>query len=171
MAKKVVVLGGGPAGNVAAFRAAQLGAEVTMVERAQLGGTCLNWGCIPTKALLAAADLLRKKEADYKAQGLSADSSEADILAGIEQVRRHSGRFLVPVAERVAARFLEAVEGAAGVDRVMLGGSLRRRRETIGDIDILVAADDGAAARAAFLAAEGIARVGSRCVITTRASG
>jgi dihydrolipoamide dehydrogenase len=60
MAKKVVVLGGGPAGNVAAFRAAQLGAEVTMVERAQLGGTCLNWGCIPTKALLATADLLRK---------------------------------------------------------------------------------------------------------------
>ncbi|MDH3226609.1 MAG: dihydrolipoyl dehydrogenase [Thermoleophilia bacterium] len=60
MSQKVVVLGGGPAGDVAAFRAAQLGAEVTMVERAQVGGTCLNWGCIPTKALLATADLLRK---------------------------------------------------------------------------------------------------------------
>ena len=60
MSKRVVVLGGGPAGDVAAFRAAQLGAEVTMVERAQVGGTCLNWGCIPTKALLATADLLRK---------------------------------------------------------------------------------------------------------------
>jgi dihydrolipoamide dehydrogenase len=57
---RVVVLGGGPAGDVAAFRAAQMGAQVTMVERAQLGGTCLNWGCIPTKALLATADLLRK---------------------------------------------------------------------------------------------------------------
>jgi dihydrolipoamide dehydrogenase len=55
-----VVLGGGPAGDVAALRAAQLGAEVTMIERAELGGTCLNWGCIPTKSLLATADLLRK---------------------------------------------------------------------------------------------------------------
>lgn len=60
MSKRVVVLGGGPAGDVAALRAAQMGAEVVMVERAELGGTCLNWGCIPTKALLSSADLLRK---------------------------------------------------------------------------------------------------------------
>jgi dihydrolipoyl dehydrogenase len=58
--QRVVVLGGGPAGDVAALRAAQLGAQVTLVERAQLGGTCLNWGCIPTKSLLAGADLLRR---------------------------------------------------------------------------------------------------------------
>lgn len=57
---RVVVLGGGPAGDVAALRAAQLGADVTLIERDELGGTCLNWGCIPTKALLATADLLRK---------------------------------------------------------------------------------------------------------------
>jgi len=57
---RVVVLGGGPAGDVAALRAAQLGADVVLLERAELGGTCLNWGCIPTKSLLAAADLLRK---------------------------------------------------------------------------------------------------------------
>ncbi|MBV8222809.1 MAG: FAD-dependent oxidoreductase, partial [Candidatus Eremiobacteraeota bacterium] len=59
MSARIVVLGGGPAGDVAALRAAQLGAEVWLVERAHLGGTCLNWGCIPTKALLASADLLR----------------------------------------------------------------------------------------------------------------
>jgi dihydrolipoamide dehydrogenase len=57
---RVVVLGGGPAGDVAALRAAQLGADTTLIERAELGGTCLNWGCIPTKSLLAGADLLRK---------------------------------------------------------------------------------------------------------------
>jgi dihydrolipoamide dehydrogenase len=57
---RVVVLGGGPAGDVAALRAAQLGAQVTLIERAELGGTCLNWGCIPTKSLLATADLLRR---------------------------------------------------------------------------------------------------------------
>lgn len=60
MSTRVVVLGGGPAGDVAALRAAQMGAQVTLVERGFLGGTCLNWGCIPTKALLASADLLRK---------------------------------------------------------------------------------------------------------------
>ena len=60
MSARVVVLGGGPAGDVAALRAAQLGAQVTLIERAHLGGICLNWGCIPTKALLASADLLRK---------------------------------------------------------------------------------------------------------------
>ncbi len=59
-ALRVVVLGGGPAGDVAALRAAQMGASVSMVEKEYLGGTCLNWGCIPTKALLATADLLRK---------------------------------------------------------------------------------------------------------------
>ena len=59
MSSRVVVLGGGPAGDVAALRSAQLGASVTMIERAELGGTCLNWGCIPTKALLASADVLR----------------------------------------------------------------------------------------------------------------
>ena len=60
MSKNVVVLGGGPAGDVVALRAAQLGNQVVMVEKDRLGGTCLNWGCIPTKALLATADLLRK---------------------------------------------------------------------------------------------------------------
>lgn len=60
MSARVVVLGGGPAGDVAALRAAQLGAEVTLIERYELGGTCLNWGCIPTKSLLAGADLLRR---------------------------------------------------------------------------------------------------------------
>lgn len=64
---KIVVIGGGPGGYVAAIRAAQLGAEVSLVEKENLGGTCLNAGCIPTKALLHSAELLTeaKKSADY----------------------------------------------------------------------------------------------------------
>lgn len=54
----VVVIGAGPGGYPAAIRAAQLGASVALVEKEFLGGTCLNWGCIPTKTLIAAADLL-----------------------------------------------------------------------------------------------------------------
>ena len=54
--KSVIVIGGGPGGYVAAIRAAQLGAEVTVVEKQYLGGTCLNVGCIPTKCLLHSAE-------------------------------------------------------------------------------------------------------------------
>ena len=56
---KVAVIGGGPGGYVAALKAAMLGAEVTVIEKNKVGGTCLNVGCIPTKALLASSDVLR----------------------------------------------------------------------------------------------------------------
>jgi dihydrolipoamide dehydrogenase len=62
----VVILGAGPAGYVAAIRAAQLGAKVCIIEKEQVGGTCLNWGCIPTKAMYRSATLfeqMRKAEA------------------------------------------------------------------------------------------------------------
>src|SRR5665811_1030823 len=58
MEARVVVVGGGPGGYVCAIRAAQLGTGVVLVEKDQLGGTCLNRGCIPTKALLACAEAL-----------------------------------------------------------------------------------------------------------------
>ncbi|HEU0154739.1 MAG TPA: FAD-dependent oxidoreductase, partial [Stellaceae bacterium] len=53
----LIVLGGGPGGYVAAIRAAQLGMKAALVERDQLGGICLNWGCIPTKALLRTSEI------------------------------------------------------------------------------------------------------------------
>src|SRR3954467_5088092 len=55
----LAVLGGGPGGYVAAIRAAQLGMKVAVVERERPGGICLNWGCIPTKALLKSAEAMR----------------------------------------------------------------------------------------------------------------
>ena len=56
----VLVIGSGPGGYVGAIRAAQLGYKVGIVERAKLGGVCLNWGCIPSKALLSNAELMEK---------------------------------------------------------------------------------------------------------------
>src|SRR6187549_151809 len=53
----LIVLGGGPGGYVAAIRAAQLGMKTAVVEREHLGGICLNWGCIPTKALLRTSEI------------------------------------------------------------------------------------------------------------------
>src|SRR5256886_709394 len=55
----LVVVGAGPGGYVAAIRAAQLGLKTACVERERAGGICLNWGCIPTKALLKSADMMR----------------------------------------------------------------------------------------------------------------
>lgn len=57
---RIVIIGAGPGGYVAAIRAAQLGASVTVIEDKEVGGTCLNWGCIPTKALVASAEMLDK---------------------------------------------------------------------------------------------------------------
>ena len=57
---KIAVLGSGPGGYVAAIKAAQLGASVTVIEDTEVGGTCLNRGCIPTKALVASAEVLDK---------------------------------------------------------------------------------------------------------------
>jgi dihydrolipoamide dehydrogenase len=56
----MVVIGAGPGGYVAAIRAAQLGAEVTLIERERVGGTCLNWGCVPSKVLRTAAEVSMK---------------------------------------------------------------------------------------------------------------
>ncbi|MBX3383279.1 MAG: dihydrolipoyl dehydrogenase [Phycisphaeraceae bacterium] len=73
----VIVIGGGPAGYVGAIRAAQLGYKVACIERAKLGGVCLNWGCIPSKSLLANAELVEKMRAaeDQKFWGLKISGS------------------------------------------------------------------------------------------------
>ena len=56
MTVKLTIIGSGPGGYVAAIRAAQKGAQVTVVESSEVGGTCLNWGCVPTKTLIASAE-------------------------------------------------------------------------------------------------------------------
>jgi Pyruvate/2-oxoglutarate dehydrogenase complex, dihydrolipoamide dehydrogenase (E3) component, and related enzymes len=63
----IIVIGAGPGGYVAAIRAAQLGMNCAVVERAELGGICLNWGCIPTKALLKSVQVLNyaKHSSEY----------------------------------------------------------------------------------------------------------
>ena len=73
MSKKIAILGAGPGGYVAAIRAAQMGASVTLIERENVGGTCLNWGCIPSKIMKTAADALEnhKRAAEF---GVIADT-------------------------------------------------------------------------------------------------
>jgi dihydrolipoamide dehydrogenase len=82
----VVILGSGPGGYVTAIRASQLGLKVAVIEKESLGGICLNWGCIPTKALLKSAQVFQyiKHAADY---GIKVDNATADFNAVIDRSR------------------------------------------------------------------------------------
>lgn len=75
--KDIVIIGGGPGGYVAAIKAAQLGGKVTLIEKDELGGICLNWGCMPTKALLRGVEILESlesgKEFGIQASGVTVD--------------------------------------------------------------------------------------------------
>ncbi|MBK1663701.1 dihydrolipoyl dehydrogenase [Rhodospirillum rubrum] len=82
----VVVLGAGPGGYVAAIRAAQLGLKTAVVEREHLGGICLNWGCIPTKALLRSAEVFRQIR-HASAYGLKVTGAEVDVAAVVKRSR------------------------------------------------------------------------------------
>lgn len=75
---RIVIIGGGPGGYVAAIRAAQLGAEVTLIENRHIGGTCLNVGCIPTKVLLNTMDLIDVLKNDAKEFGIIISEYDAD---------------------------------------------------------------------------------------------
>ncbi|HET9355342.1 MAG TPA: FAD-dependent oxidoreductase, partial [Sphingomicrobium sp.] len=82
----LIVLGSGPGGYVAAIRAAQLGLKTAIVERENLGGICLNWGCIPTKALLRSAEVFHQMQ-NAKAYGLAATGVTADLAAVVARSR------------------------------------------------------------------------------------
>ena len=82
----VIVLGGGPGGYVAAIRAAQLGMKTAVVEREHLGGICLNWGCIPTKALLRSAEVKHLID-NADAFGLSVGSVSFDVARIVQRSR------------------------------------------------------------------------------------
>ncbi|MGB3379824.1 MAG: FAD-dependent oxidoreductase, partial [Allopontixanthobacter sediminis] len=82
----VIVLGSGPGGYVAAIRCAQLGLKTAIVERENLGGICLNWGCIPTKALLRSAEIFHYMQ-HAKDYGLAAKEITADLDAVVKRSR------------------------------------------------------------------------------------
>ncbi|MEO0959842.1 MAG: FAD-dependent oxidoreductase, partial [Pseudomonadota bacterium] len=82
----VVVIGAGPGGYVAAIRAAQLGLKAACIERENLGGICLNWGCIPTKAMLRSAEVFHLMHR-AKEFGLSAGNIDYDLPAVVKRSR------------------------------------------------------------------------------------
>ncbi len=87
----LIVLGSGPGGYVAAIRAAQLGLKTAIVEREKLGGICLNWGCIPTKALLRSAEVFHQIK-NAEAYGLTAAEAGFDLAKVVERSRGVAGQ-------------------------------------------------------------------------------
>jgi len=108
----VVVIGSGPGGYVSAIRASQLGMKVALVEKENLGGVCLNWGCIPTKALLKNADVIHTLS-EGKAYGFSFENLSVDYGAAHKRSRQVANRQSKGVAFLMRKNKITVVEGTA----------------------------------------------------------
>lgn len=107
----VTVIGAGPGGYVAAIRAAQLGLKVALVEKEHLGGVCLNWGCIPTKALLRNAEVISLL-GEGKEFGFTVDGFRTDFGAAVARSRKVSERLVKGVGTLMRKNQIDVVEGA-----------------------------------------------------------
>jgi len=121
----LAVIGAGPGGYVAAIRAAQLGLRCAVVEREHLGGICLNWGCIPTKALLRTAELYTamRHASEF---GLAADNVRFDLPRVIERSRKVADRLANGVAYLMKKNDIAVIKGTArlkGEGRVGVTGT------------------------------------------------
>ncbi|WP_339778916.1 dihydrolipoyl dehydrogenase [uncultured Thalassospira sp.] len=111
----VIVIGAGPGGYVTAIRAAQLGLKTAVVEREHLGGICLNWGCIPTKALLRSAEVYRNMK-HAKNYGLSCDNPSFDFEAVIQRSRGVSKQLAGGVGMLLKKNKVTVINGEAKFD-------------------------------------------------------
>src|SRR6476620_8861394 len=111
----VIIIGSGPGGYVTAIRAAQLGFKTAIIEKSYLGGICLNWGCIPTKALLRSAEIYHYMQhaGDY---GLSAEKVSYDPKAVVARSRGVSKRLNDGVGFLMKKNKVQVIWGAASID-------------------------------------------------------
>lgn len=112
----VVVIGSGPGGYVTAIRASQLGMTVAIVERAELGGICLNWGCIPTKALLKSGELYESLD-HLKDYGLSVEKRGFDFDAVVQRSRKVAATLNSGVGFLMKKNKVEVVVGSAKLEK------------------------------------------------------
>jgi dihydrolipoamide dehydrogenase len=111
----IIIIGSGPGGYVTAIRAAQLGFKVAIVERAYLGGICLNWGCIPTKALLRSAEIFHYLQ-HAKDYGLVAEKVAFDPSAVVKRSRGVSKRLNDGVGFLMKKNKVSVIWGEAAID-------------------------------------------------------
>src|SRR3982075_3502962 len=111
----VIIIGSGPGGYVTAIRAAQLGFKTAIVEKSYLGGICLNWGCIPTKALLRSAEIFHYMQ-HAKDYGLSAEKVGYDSAAGVKRSRAVAKRLNDGVGFLMKKNKVTVIWGEAVID-------------------------------------------------------
>jgi len=112
----VIVIGAGPGGYVAAIRAAQLGLRTAVVERTHLGGICLNWGCIPTKALLRSAEVLHLAK-HAKSFGLKIENPSFDLEAVVKRSRGVASQLSNGVKFLMKKNKIDVIEGTARLEK------------------------------------------------------
>jgi len=110
----LIILGSGPGGYVAAIRASQLGLKVAIVERERLGGICLNWGCIPTKALLRTSEI-NHYLTHASAYGLTAEKVGYDLDAIVDRSRKVAGQLNAGVKGLMKKNKVTVVEGVGAI--------------------------------------------------------
>ena len=110
----LIVIGAGPGGYVAAIRAAQLGLSVLLVEKDQVGGTCLNRGCIPTKAYYENARVLHSVQ-QGKEFGIQVSGCSLDMNAVYERKQQVVGRLVAGVEQLLKAHKVEVIKGQASL--------------------------------------------------------
>lgn len=106
----LIVIGGGPGGYVGAIRAAQLGLKTALVEKTHLGGVCLNWGCIPTKALLRSAEIFHHLH-ELESYGLAADNVRFDLDKIVKRSRNVAQQLSQGVKHLLKKNKIEVFEG------------------------------------------------------------
>ena len=117
----ILIIGGGPGGYVAAIRAAQLGFRTAVVEREHLGGICLNWGCIPTKALLRSAEIFHYAE-HAENYGLKIEKPGFDIGAVVKRSRGVSAQLNGGVGMLLKKNKVDVIWGQARIAKAGKGG-------------------------------------------------
>ena len=112
----VIVIGTGPGGYVAAIRAAQLGMKTAVVEREHLGGVCLNWGCIPTKALLRSAEVYQNMQ-HAEAFGLKVEGVSFDLAKVVERSRKVAKQLSGGIGFLMKKHKIDVIEGVAALEK------------------------------------------------------
>tara|TARA_R110002072_G_scaffold200366_2_gene358117 strand:- start:67 stop:1479 length:1413 start_codon:yes stop_codon:yes gene_type:complete len=112
----LIVIGSGPGGYVAAIRGAQLGMKTAIVERDKLGGICLNWGCIPTKALLRTAEVYHLMERAEEF-GLKAEKISFDLTKVVDRSRKVAGRLSGGIGGLMKKNKITVLEGEARLEK------------------------------------------------------
>ncbi len=140
MTTRIAILGAGPGGYIAAIRAAQMGAEVTVIEKENVGGTCLNWGCIPSKIMITTAELLEKfhraREYGIAAEGTFRADMEK-LMARKNAVIQSQSKGILGLFKHHKINYILGTAAIAGPHRVTVAQDSGDEREVAWDKLIL----------------------------------